>query len=121
MSEECLFLNVFAPIQGGRTSLRAAAAAAEGAPTASKGTGAGAGNAMQKTLLPVLFWMHGGSFTMGGSSSYDADAMFEVRTDAIVVTVNYRLGTVLVLHTINRTLQLRMVLGSLCCVTSSVR
>ncbi len=41
--------------------------------------------------LPVMVWIHGGAFTMGASSEYDARVL--ARTEnVIVVTVNYRLG-----------------------------
>jgi len=42
--------------------------------------------------LPVLFWIHGGSFTNGGSSRFSGDGMMMLRRDAILVTSNYRLG-----------------------------
>jgi para-nitrobenzyl esterase len=42
---------------------------------------------------PVLFWIHGGGFTTGGSAMpiYDGAALCE-RGDVVVVTINYRLG-----------------------------
>ncbi|MGW2033743.1 carboxylesterase/lipase family protein [Streptomyces sp. NPDC001811] len=40
---------------------------------------------------PVVVWLHGGGFTTGAGSSYDAHRM-AVRGDVVVVTVNYRLG-----------------------------
>ena len=42
---------------------------------------------------PVLFWIHGGSFTMGSGSPplYDGGHLAE-RGDVVVVTINYRLG-----------------------------
>ncbi|MGW7539724.1 carboxylesterase/lipase family protein [Streptomyces sp. NPDC054770] len=40
---------------------------------------------------PVIVWLHGGGFTTGAGSSYDAHRM-AVRGDIVVVTVNYRLG-----------------------------
>ena len=40
---------------------------------------------------PVIVWMHGGGFTTGAGSSYDAHRM-ATRGDVVVVTVNYRLG-----------------------------
>jgi para-nitrobenzyl esterase len=60
-SENCLFLNVYAP----------------------RGTGAGSG-------LPVMFWIHGGSLTTGGSDPYNPVRL--VKQGVIVVTINYRLG-----------------------------
>jgi para-nitrobenzyl esterase len=42
---------------------------------------------------PVLFWIHGGAFTVGSASQplYDATRLVE-RDDVVVVTINYRLG-----------------------------
>lgn len=40
---------------------------------------------------PVIVWLHGGGFTTGAGSSYDAHRM-ATRGDVVVVTVNYRLG-----------------------------
>lgn len=43
--------------------------------------------------LPVLVWVHGGAYVIGGSSlpTYDATCLAE-RGQAVVVSVNYRLG-----------------------------
>jgi para-nitrobenzyl esterase len=59
-SEDCLFLNVWTP------------ALNDGG------------------KRPVLFWCHGGAFTMG-SGSYDGTNLAQ-RGDAVIVTVNHRLG-----------------------------
>ncbi|MEU7479892.1 carboxylesterase family protein [Lentzea sp. NPDC042327] len=40
---------------------------------------------------PVMVWVHGGGFTAGAASDYDARRL-ATRTGAVVVTVNYRLG-----------------------------
>lgn len=40
---------------------------------------------------PVIVWVHGGGFFMGAGSNYDAKRMAD-QGDAVVVTVNYRLG-----------------------------
>ncbi|MEU0967048.1 carboxylesterase family protein [Streptomyces sp. NPDC005917] len=40
---------------------------------------------------PVIVWLHGGGFTTGAGSSYDAHRM-ATRGDVVVVAVNYRLG-----------------------------
>ncbi|GAA2776084.1 carboxylesterase/lipase family protein [Streptomyces rameus] len=40
---------------------------------------------------PVLVWLHGGGFTTGAGSTYDAHRM-AVRGGVVVVTVDYRLG-----------------------------
>ncbi len=61
-SEDCLTLNVWAP-------------AAHGAPR------------------PVMVWIHGGAFTIGSGAQpiYDGSTLAR-RGDAVVVTINYRLG-----------------------------
>lgn len=43
------------------------------------------------TPRPVLVWLHPGSLTMGSGSDYDGKALAR-RANAIVVTINYRLG-----------------------------
>jgi para-nitrobenzyl esterase len=40
---------------------------------------------------PVMVWIHGGGFVNGAASSYDARGL-ATANDAVVVTVNYRLG-----------------------------
>lgn len=62
-SEDCLYLNVWTPEPG-------------------------AGG-----KRPVLFWCHGGGFTMGsGSSGFYHGRNLARRGDAVIVTVNHRLG-----------------------------
>jgi len=48
---------------------------------------------------PVLFWIHGGGFTMGSGSTpwYDGTA-FATNGDVVVVTINCRLGALGFLH-----------------------
>src|SRR5271157_3324720 len=48
---------------------------------------------------PVLFWIHGGAFTLGSGSTpwYDGTA-FATNGDVVVVTINYRLGALGFLH-----------------------
>ncbi len=67
-AEDCLYLNVWTP-----------------------GTDA--------ARRPVLVWLHGGSFTTGSGSQpvYDG-ARLARRGDAVVVTINYRLGALGFLH-----------------------
>lgn len=47
--------------------------------------------APRATPRPVLVWLHPGSLTMGSGSDYDSKALAR-QADAIVVTINYRLG-----------------------------
>ncbi|RZQ63341.1 carboxylesterase/lipase family protein [Amycolatopsis suaedae] len=61
-SEDCLFLNVTAPVA-----------------------------ASPATPRPVLVWLHGGGFVEGAGSDFDARRM-AVDGDVVVVTLNYRLG-----------------------------
>jgi para-nitrobenzyl esterase len=41
--------------------------------------------------LPVMVWIHGGGFVNGAGTDYDASVL-TVKADAVVVTINYRLG-----------------------------
>ncbi|MFJ5776079.1 carboxylesterase/lipase family protein [Streptomyces sp. NPDC093094] len=61
-SEDCLYLNVTTP--AGRTTGR----------------------------LPVIVWIHGGSFTYGDGATYRAAELAAAQQGAMVVTINYRLG-----------------------------
>ncbi|KAK3105904.1 hypothetical protein FSP39_008266 [Pinctada imbricata] len=61
-SEDCLFLNIYVP-----------QSVANG------------------DILPVMVWIHGGSFTTGNGFFYDGTRL-AVDGDVIVVTINYRLG-----------------------------
>jgi para-nitrobenzyl esterase len=60
LTEDCLYLNVYAPA------------------TAQKN-------------LPVLVWIHGGGFTGGAGQDTDP-RQYVQKNDAVVVTINYRLG-----------------------------
>jgi para-nitrobenzyl esterase len=62
-SEDCLFLNVYTP-----------------------------STATAKSKLPVFIWIHGGALTGGAGSDYDPSVMV-AENDIIVVTINYRLGS----------------------------
>ncbi|KAF2091473.1 alpha/beta-hydrolase [Saccharata proteae CBS 121410] len=68
-SEDCLFLNIWTPFLPSNPS------------TSSK-------------LKPVMFWIHGGSFTSGFGSdpTFDGGNMAS-RGDIVLVTINYRLST----------------------------
>lgn len=61
-SEDCLTLNVWAPVK------------------------------RSEALLPVLVWIHGGGFTNGASSATTYDGAAFARRGLVVVTINYRLG-----------------------------
>jgi para-nitrobenzyl esterase len=62
-SEDCLFLNVYTP-----------------------------SNATANSKLPVFIWIHGGALVNGAGSDYDPSVMV-AENDIIVVTINYRLGS----------------------------
>lgn len=61
-SEDCLYLNVYAPA---RPSCKASRA--------------------------VMFWIHGGDLTSGTSSAFDGTS-FAANQDVVVVTINYRVN-----------------------------
>lgn len=62
-SEDCLTLNVFAPVS----------ALEEG------------------SNLPVMFWIHGGANMVGSAQDYDASRLANSQ-NVVVVSINYRLG-----------------------------
>jgi para-nitrobenzyl esterase len=62
-SEDCLFLNVYAPA-----------------------------DATDKSKLPVMFWIHGGGFAGGASSEPRHNGDFLPLKGVVLITVNYRLG-----------------------------
>ena len=62
-SEDCLFLNVYAP-----------------------------STATARSKLPVFIWIHGGALVNGAGSDYDPSVMV-AQNDIVVVTINYRLGS----------------------------
>jgi para-nitrobenzyl esterase len=62
-SEDCLFLNVYAPATASATS-----------------------------KLPVMFWIHGGGYAGGASSEPRHNGDFLPTKGVILVTINYRLG-----------------------------
>ena len=63
ISEDCLFLNIHAPKKS------------------------------STNLLPVMFWIHGGSWQHGHGNSdlYDGESF--AKKDVILITINYRLGS----------------------------
>ncbi|MGB8260570.1 MAG: carboxylesterase family protein [Terracidiphilus sp.] len=62
-SEDCLFVNVYAPA-----------------------------SATKKSKLPVMFWIHGGGYAGGGSNEPRHNGDFLPLKGVVLVTVNYRLG-----------------------------
>src|SRR5271168_3068502 len=62
-SEDCLNLNVYAPA-----------------------------NDKSKAKLPVMFWIHGGGYSGGGSSEPRHNGDFLPLKGVVLVTINYRLG-----------------------------
>jgi para-nitrobenzyl esterase len=78
MSEDCLYLNVWAPAGSEASSARGKGSAAAG-----KKASAG---------LPVLVYFYGGGFIAGDGSEgrYDGESM--ATKGVIAITVNYRLG-----------------------------
>ncbi len=63
-TEDCLFLNVFTPNRQGKD---------------------------HNKRLPVMFWIHGGALAVGESDDYDPTKL--VGEGTVVVTFNYRLGS----------------------------
>ena len=62
-SEDCLYLNVYAPT-----------------------------DAKEKSKLPVMFWIHGGGYSGGGSDEPRHNGDFLPTKGVVLVTINYRLG-----------------------------
>jgi para-nitrobenzyl esterase len=62
-SEDCLFLNVYAPA-----------------------------TAKDNSRLPVMFWIHGGGYSGGASSEPRHNGDFLPLKGVVLVTINYRLG-----------------------------
>jgi len=62
-SEDCLFLNVYAPQVG-----------------------------CPKASCAVMFWIHGGAYSEGNGLDYNGTGFVEMARNVVVVTINYRLG-----------------------------
>jgi para-nitrobenzyl esterase len=71
-TEDCLYLNVYAPADAGPGNRHSFSSSREGA------------------KLPVMIWFHGGSNKVGLSTDYHPAGL--VSESVVVVTVNYRLG-----------------------------
>lgn len=75
VTENCLYVNVFAPGSAGNAA-----------------SGAEAGNAQGgRHLRPVMFWIHGGGLFDGESNDYDGSKLVR-NGGVVVVTINYRLN-----------------------------
>uniref|UniRef100_A0A286XD77 Carboxylic ester hydrolase n=1 Tax=Cavia porcellus TaxID=10141 RepID=A0A286XD77_CAVPO len=61
-SEDCLYLNIYAPV-----------------------------DLKKKRSLPVMVWIHGGGLAIGSASTYDGLAL-SAHENVVVVTIQYRLG-----------------------------
>jgi para-nitrobenzyl esterase len=61
-NEDCLYLNVFAPVVTSKSS-----------------------------HLPVMVWIHGGGFACGSSNDYDPSALV-MEANIVFVSLNYRVG-----------------------------
>lgn len=70
LTEDCLFLNVFAPNRARDRDFDR--------------------DFDRDDAHPVMVWIHGGALVVGGSNEYDATKL--VQRGVVVVTVNYRLG-----------------------------
>ena len=95
MSEDCLYLNIFAPAgqahmhghyhhhsNAQQQQQQQQQQRQQQSSSSSSGTG----------LLPVLVWLHGGAFQQGGARRPEYDGRRLADRGTIVVTLNYRLG-----------------------------
>ncbi|XP_063103401.1 liver carboxylesterase 1-like [Cavia porcellus] len=62
VSEDCLYLNIYTPVDSTR-----------------------------KSSLPVMVWIHGGGLLVGGASPYDG-LILSANENVVVVSIQYRLG-----------------------------
>ncbi|MBN3309874.1 SASB hydrolase, partial [Amia calva] len=61
-SEDCLYLNIYSPVKPGDSA-----------------------------RLPVMVWIHGGGYLLGGASCYDGSSLAALGS-VVVVAIQYRLG-----------------------------
>jgi para-nitrobenzyl esterase len=76
-NEDCLYLNVWSPTRSGSRPANPSPSPSPSPPS----------------LSPVMVWIHGGGFVegYGAAKQYDA-AHLALEANAVVVTVNYRVG-----------------------------
>jgi para-nitrobenzyl esterase len=90
INEDCLYLNVFTT-GGDRARARGHARASRSHARRARGHARA-----RSTGRPVLVWIHGGGNVDGASADYDGSKLASGGSyggqDAVVVTVNYRLG-----------------------------
>ena len=71
-SEDCLLLNIHVPSSVKKMDLE---------------------NGNFDSLLPVMFWIHGGAYFLGGGTyEYYEGRYLSETTNTIIVSINYRLG-----------------------------
>uniref|UniRef100_A0A8C9QNQ8 Carboxylic ester hydrolase n=1 Tax=Spermophilus dauricus TaxID=99837 RepID=A0A8C9QNQ8_SPEDA len=71
MSEDCLYLSIYAPTHDG--------------------VGQGGHHMVYLLISQVMVWIHGGGLVMGSASMYDGSTLAAIE-NVLVVTIQYRLG-----------------------------
>ncbi|CAG2164679.1 unnamed protein product [Oppiella nova] len=100
ISEDCLYLNIWAPtattmrsgVSGRKASKQRSTTSGRKTSRVSKRQSAG--------LKPVMFYAHGGGFSVGSSNQFNyRGEVLATKGDVIVVTINYRLNAFGFLYT----------------------